>query len=164
MEKVGSLFSYLVDKEKSLSVFRCITHFFRFIGQHLKRKIELEQVNDVKKTKTDSQDNAPKINTESCLMYVQYIGPKYTIYEDEEFIQKIENGPVDESMLNSYVRDQITMMKNEAFVQKQRRPRGCELDEMARTLTLRFPNLNYGENANRGYVRLKHFTLSWDNQ
>ena len=36
--------------------------------------------------------------------------------------------------------------------QKGRKPRGCELEEMAKALTIKFPNLNYGEQKDRGYV------------
>lgn len=82
---------------------------------------------------------------------MQYISPKYSIYQDEDFIRSVKNGPVDDVMLNAFVRDQVSMMKSDAMSQKQRKPRGCDIEEMGKALIIKFPNLNYAD-KNRGHV------------
>ena len=41
------------------------------------------------------------------------------------------------------------MMKNDAMSQKKRKPRGCEVEEMAKALTIKFPNLSYAADKNQ---------------
>ena len=43
----------------------------------------------------------------------------------------------------------VSMMKNDAMSQKKRKPRGCEVEEMAKALTIKFPNLSYAADKNQ---------------
>jgi len=127
---------------------------FRVVGNHLKRKIDLEHVPDESRSdKLPRHENkeleANNVTTEGETNepiaeppeFVQFIGPVYEILTSEEMMAGAQTVILD-TTLQSFIRAQIHLMKNTAFKHAKRKPFKCELIEMAKALLVKFPALN----------------------